>query len=122
MPGRKVLIVDDHELTKKMISAFFLSRGIKVEMAESGTEALEILKNMKIDAIILDLMMPGMDGFEFCEWVKKDDLLKDTPIIILSAFPTNENIKRILLLGACDFIRKPFNVRELTEKVVSIMG
>ncbi len=121
MSVKKVLLVDDDKLIGKMISAFFLSRGIKIEVAKSGIEGLEILKNMKPDAIILDLMMPEMDGFEFCELVKKNVLLKDVPIVILSAFPTDKNIKRALSLGVCDFIKKPFNIRELTEKVIDVM-
>ena len=122
MSGKKVLLIDDDKLIDKMISTFFLSRGISTEIAINGIEGLEILKQIRPDAIILDLMMPEMDGFEFCEQVKKNEQLKDIPIIVISAFCTEDNIKRILALGACDFFKKPFRVKELIEKVKVVIG
>ena len=122
MAGKKVLLVDDDKITCKMISAFFLSRGVSTEIAKNGIEGLEVLKKIRPDAIILDLMMPEMDGFEFCEQVKKNEQLKDIPIIIISAFCTESNIKRILALGACDFFKKPFRIKELIEKVKAVIG
>ena len=122
MSGKKVLLVDDDALIDKMISTFFMSSGISTEVAMNGIEGLEVLKKMRPDAIILDLMMPEMDGFEFCELVKKNEQLKDIPIIVMSAFSTEDNIKRILSLGACDFFKKPFRVKELVDKVKSITG
>ncbi len=105
-----------------MISTFFLSRGISTEIAMNGIEGIEVLKKIRPDAIILDLMMPEMDGFEFCEQIKKNEQLKDIPIIVMSAFSTEDNIKRILALGACDFFKKPFRVKELIEKVKVVIG
>ena len=122
MSGKKVLLIDDDKLIDKMISTFFLSRGISTEIAINGIEGLEILKQIRPDAILLDLMMPEMDGFEFCEQVKKNEQLKDIPIIVISAFCTEDNIKRILALGACDFFKKPFRVKELIEKVKVVIG
>ena len=122
MSGKKVLLVDDDKLIDKMISTFFLSRGISTEIAMNGIEGLEVLKKIRPDAIILDLMMPGMDGFEFCEQVKKNEQLKDIPIIVISAFCTEGNIKRILALGACEFFKKPFRIKELIEKVKVVIG
>ncbi len=122
MSGKKVLLVDDDKITDKMISTFFLSRGISTETAMNGIEGLEVLKKIRPDVIILDLMMPKMDGFEFCEQVKKNEQLKDIPIIVMSAFCTEDNIKRILALGACDFFKKPFRVKELVDKVKAVIG
>jgi DNA-binding response OmpR family regulator len=122
MSGKKVLLVDDDKLIDKMISTFFMTRGISTEIAMNGIEGLEVLKQMKPDAIILDLMMPEMDGFEFCEQVKKNEQLKDIPIIAISAFCTEGNIKRILALGACYFFKKPFRVKELVDKVKAVIG
>ena len=122
MSGKKVLLVDDDKITGKMISAFFLSSGISTEIAMNGIEGLEVLKKIRPDAIILDLMMPEMDGFEFCEQVKKNEQLKDIPIIVISAFCTEGNIKRILALGACHFFKKPFRIKELIEKVKDVIG
>ena len=122
MSGKKVLLVDDDKITCKMISAFFLSSGISTEIAMNGIEGLEVLKKIRPDAIILDLMMPKMDGFGFCEQVKKNEQLKDIPIIVASAFCTEDNIKHILALGACDFFKKPLRVKELVEKVKVLIG
>ena len=122
MARKKVLLVDDDILIDKMITTFFMSRGISTEIARSGIEGLEVLKKTRPDAIILDLMMPEMDGFEFCEQVKKNEKLKDIPIIVISAFCTEDNIKRILALGACDFFKKPFRIKKLIEKVKAVIG
>ncbi len=122
MSGKKVLLVDDDKLIDKMISTFFMSRGISTEVAMNGIEGLEVLKKIRPDAIILDLMMPEMDGFEFCEQVKKNEQLKDIPIIVISAFPAEGNRERIQALGACDFFQKPFRVKELIERVKVVIG
>lgn len=122
MSGKKVLLVDDDKLIDKMISTFFMSSGISTEIAVNGVEALEVLKKIRPDAIILDLMMPKMDGFEFCERVKKNEQLKNIPIIAISAFCTESYRERILALGACDFFNKPLRVKKLVDKVKAVIG
>ena len=115
-----LLIIDDDEDTNKLMSYLFMSKGFKVEVAASGTQALDILNNINPDAIILDLMMPEMDGFEFCKQVKENNLLKEIPVIALSASPVNDHKERILSLGACDFFEKPLKSAELVARIINV--
>lgn len=104
-----ILIVDD--VTQNII---ILNATLKDEyntlFAKSGEEALKITKQMKPDLILLDVMMPGMNGFEVCEELKKDEELKNIPVIFVTALNDTSNESEGLNLGAVDYIRKPFNI------------
>ncbi len=104
-----ILIVDD--VTQNII---ILNATLKDEyntlFAKSGEEALKIAKEMKPDLILLDVMMPGMNGFEVCEELKKDEELKNIPVIFVTALNDTGNESEGLNLGAVDYIRKPFNI------------
>ena len=121
MAEKTVLLVDDDEHIDKMIACLFELKGIHMEVAKSGEEGLETLKRLKPAAIILDLMMPGMDGFEFCRQLKGKPETKDIPIIILSAYPTEENKERAMSLGASHFIEKPFRNNDLLNKTIALL-
>ncbi len=122
MSDKTILLVDDDEHIDKMIACLFEHKGLRLKVAKSGMEGLKILKTLKPGAIILDLMMPGMNGFEFCERVKGESETKDIPIIILSAYPTEENKERALSLGARNFIEKPFQNQDLISKTIAILN
>ena len=115
--GKKVLIVEDGPPLNRMIQFLFTSKGYSTEYAYNGIEALEILKKTTPDAIILDLMMPEMDGYELCETLKKNKQYKETPIIVLSALNADKNRDRLISMGASDYIEKPFISADLLEKV-----
>ncbi len=121
MFDKTLLVIDDDEDTQKMMRYLFMSKGFKVEVARSGTQGLDILNNIKPDAIILDLMMPEMNGFEFCKQVKEINILKEIPVIALSASPVNDHEERILSLGACDFFPKPFESAKLVARVREVI-
>lgn len=119
---KSVLIVDDDEKLIKMLGFLFMSKGFNVEKATDGQEAIDLLKNLKPDVIILDLMMPGIDGFEVCRIIKEDPFLKDTPIIVLSALSLSENREKLSALGAYDYFEKPFKSSDLVAKALEAMG
>ena len=121
MSDKTLLIIDDDEKTQKMMNYLFMCKGFKVEVAASGIQGLDILNNIKPDAIILDLMMPKMNGFEFCKQVKENNLLKEIPVIALSASPIKDYKERILSLGACDFFLKPFKSAELVARTIEVI-
>ena len=121
-PEKKlVLVIDDDWQLNKMLTYLFMSLGINVETAINGVKALELLKEINPDAIILDLMMPDMDGFEFCEIIKGDSNLKDIPVIVLSALLQAKHEERIMSLGAIDYVSKPFKSSEFVKKVRDII-
>lgn len=115
---KTVLIVDDDEKLSKMLAFLFLAKGFKVEFANSGSEAFKVLERIQPSIVILDVMMPEMDGFEVCEKVKGDPLLKDIPIIILSALSSEQNRDKSISLGAYAYFEKPFKSTELVSKAV----
>lgn len=116
MEKNAVLIVDDEEDIRELIKIYLINEGFKVITACNGIEALEKLKNYDIDLIILDIMMPKLDGIKTCLKIREE---KKIPIIMLSA--KNEDSDKILGLnvGADDYVTKPFNLLELTARVKS---
>ena len=113
-----VLIIDDDEKLSKMLAFLFMAKGFKVEFAKSGPEAFAILERIKPSIMILDIMMPDMDGFEVCEKVKGDPILRDIPVIILSALSSDQNREKSISLGAYAYFEKPFKSTELVSKAV----
>lgn len=114
---KTVLIVEDSNVQNKMLQFLFASRGFIVEHATNGIDALGILHKTRPDVILLDLMMPEMDGFELCERLKENEQSKETPIIILSSLKKDDYGERLISMGASDFIEKPFNPADLVERV-----
>ena len=116
----KVLIVDDDA---EIINIFgsFLGAGFKRQVATSGEGALKILNTSKElpDLILLDLLMPGIDGYEVCRRIKADERLKDIPIIFISALLEVNNIEKAFEIGGVDYIEKPCEARELQTRVLS---
>lgn len=116
------LVVENEQVMGRMLSYLFMSRGLKVETAINGIEAFEEIKKKRPDIIILDLMMPGMDGFEFCEKIKADSQYKDIPVIVVSALPSSSNRTRLLSMGAADYIQKPFDSSELVNRIEEVLN
>ncbi len=117
----KVLIVDD-----EMDTLFPLKRSLEVENyivveALNGQEALDIVKNEIPDIILLDIMLPGMDGYEVCSRLKNNALTKNIPIIMLTAKDDVKDRVKGLETGADDYVAKPFNLHELKARIKSVL-
>ena len=118
--GRKqatVLVVDDAKVGRMLVETVLKADGHQVIDAESGAEALEMLEQIRPDLIILDVRMPGMDGFELCERIKARSDTRRIPVVFLSAACSIEERVRGLSVGGDDFIRKPFDGAELSARV-----
>ncbi len=113
----KVLVVEDHPDNREMIAFMVKEMGYKVYTAATGKEALALLNECLPDIILLDVMMPEMDGFEFCRIVGADPNLHDLHIIITSAKGTLEDKVKGLELGAADYLIKPFSLIELKARI-----
>ncbi|MBN1990992.1 MAG: response regulator [Bacteroidales bacterium] len=115
--GQRILVVDDLQVNRIMLQGLLSNAGYSVEVAEDGAEALGILTQEQFDLIVLDLLMPGMNGFELL------DRLKGTvpPVIVLSALSDMDSIKRSLDLGAIDYVAKPFSIQTLLAKVRNVL-
>lgn len=115
--AKKILVVDDEEYIVELLRMNLKKQGYVPICAYSGAEALDKAQKMKPDLILLDIMMPDMDGLETCRKLREDHLLKKVPIIILSA-KSEETDKVIGLgVGADDYITKPFGLRELFARI-----
>ena len=112
----EILAVDDTPMNLDIILET-LDDEYEISISSDGKEALEVLETTIPDLILLDIMMPGMDGFEVCSILKKDERLKDIPVIFLTALNSTEDVVKGLSLGAVDYVYKPFNPEELRSRV-----
>ncbi len=114
-----ILIVDDIPKNIQMAMNILKNEGYNMLFAQSGTAAFDIVRENDIDLILLDIMMPELNGFEVCEVLKKDDNAKDIPILFLSGKDSTEDVERAYELGGLDYILKPFINIELITKVAT---
>ena len=114
-----ILVVDDDRNTRLLLKAVLESNGYTVKTAENGVSALEVIDDIRIDMVILDIMMPQMDGYKFTEQIRSAGL--EIPILMLSAKQLPEDIKKGFIAGTDDFMTKPFDDEELVLRVKAIM-
>ena len=112
-----ILIVDDIPANLKVLGDILKGDGYKVRPVPSGTLALQAAEKEKPDLILLDIMMPGMDGYEVCRRIKKNPDLIDIPVIFISALNDTKDIVKALASGGADYITKPFQVEEVNARV-----
>ena len=113
----KLLVVDDVQTNVFLLKALLSKEGYGILVANNGQEALEVIRNENPDLILLDVMMPGMDGFEVAERLKSEEYRCEIPIIFLTALDDTQSIVNGFKLGAGDFISKPFRKEELMVRI-----
>jgi len=118
MPGKKVLVVDDDAKTVELVKLYLNRDGYRVITAYDGTEALQLARENQPDLIVLDIMLPGINGLEICRILRKES---DVPIIMLTALTTDDDRLTGLDLGADDYVTKPFSPRELAARVRAVL-
>jgi two-component system alkaline phosphatase synthesis response regulator PhoP len=118
---QRILVVDDDKSIVKVLTAYLEQSGYQVFPAYDGEMALHMLRRERPDLVILDLMMPGRDGYEVTNLVRNDKSLSATPIIMLTARVDDSDKIVGLELGADDYITKPFNAREVVARVKSLL-
>ena len=115
----RILVVDDMEPNRDLLSRRLERDGHRVETVDSGAKALNILKRQEFDLVLLDLMMPGMNGFEVLALMKEDEDLKALPVIMVSAFDETDSVVRCIEAGADDYLPKPINPILLRARIKS---
>lgn len=115
-----VLIVDDEYAGRETLQSILEGEGYQLEMAENGPQAIEKAKSFLPDVILLDVMMPGMTGFEVCQRIRTEPEIAEIPIIMLTALDDRESLLTALKAGADDFISKPFDRYELRARLLGI--
>lgn len=121
MTNKKVLIVDDEEHIRELIKFNLKKEGYDIEVAINGVEALNIIREIKFDLILLDLMLPEIDGLEVCKEIRRNEETSDIPVMMITA--KGEEFDKVLglELGADDYITKPFSIRELMARVKALL-
>jgi two-component system, OmpR family, alkaline phosphatase synthesis response regulator PhoP len=121
MWNEKILVVDDEEHIIELIKFNLENNGYKIVTADNGIDALKIAKDARPQLVLLDLMLPGMDGYDVCKEIRKDINTSSTPIIMITA--KGEEFDKVLglELGADDYLTKPFSVRELLARVKAVL-
>ena len=119
---KKILIVDDEERVRRLIETTLDIGDFQIFQAKDGEEALKIAQEEKPALILLDIMMPGMDGFEVCKWLKSNSETKSSYIIMLTAKGQKQNIEKGYAVGTDDYFVKPFSPMELLNKVEQVLG
>jgi DNA-binding response OmpR family regulator len=119
---RRILVTDDEEYLIELLDVNLRPAGFEVLKAYDGEEGLNKAITERPDLMILDVRMPGMDGYEVCRRLKANDTTKDIPILMLSAYVQEADIKKGLSVGAVAYLKKPFNVQDLIRAVKQILG
>ncbi|WP_309893820.1 response regulator [Archangium sp.] len=114
---KKILLVDDSRTVLLMHQLLLADRGYELLTARDGEEALEKALATRPDLIFLDVLMPGMDGFETCQALRAHETTRDVPIIMVTTSGEPQNIQRGFDSGCTDYITKPFNDNELLDKL-----
>jgi two-component system response regulator RegX3 len=114
-----ILVVEDEEAIRSGLIDVFVFHGYDVDSADNGPEGLEKALTGKFDLILLDIMLPGMDGYEICNEIRAKD--RDQPIIMLTARTSDEEIIQGLKLGADDYVAKPFSIQQLVLRIEAVL-
>jgi CheY-like chemotaxis protein len=115
--GGDVLVVDDNPLNQDILASFLKRLGHTVTVAENGQQALELVEGDHFDLVLLDIMMPVMDGYQVLQHLKGDTAWRDIPIIMISALDEIDSVVRCIEMGAEDYLPKPFNPVLLTARI-----
>ena len=118
MPRRNILVVEDEESIAAAVAARLHSEGYQVEVAADGLSAVELCRDLRPDLVVLDLMLPGLDGLEVCRLIQHDHM---TPVLILTARDSETDLLVGLGVGADDYMTKPFSPRELVARVGALL-
>lgn len=118
MAGKRVLVVDDDVKTVELVKLYLTRDGYRVLTAYDGIEALRLAREGRPDLIVLDLMLPDIDGLEVCRVLRRES---DVPVIMLTARTTDQDKLTGLELGADDYVTKPFSPRELAARVRAVL-
>jgi CheY-like chemotaxis protein len=117
-----ILVIDDSGTCQTMARMMLSTLGVSIETARDGVEGLEQAERVRPDLILLDIVMPRMDGFETCKHLRAREATRDTPILMFTTRGEAANVERGFSLGCTDYICKPFNAVELLDKVKSYLG
>jgi len=115
--GSRILVVDDNEMNRDLLARRLNRQGHAVITASDGIAALDILNTSRIDLVLLDIMMPNMDGYQVLEKMKEDEYLSDLPVVMITAVDELDSAVKCIEMGADDYLTKPFNAILLGARI-----
>lgn len=113
----RILVVDDYVVNRMQLKRSLEQQGHTVALAENGRQALKMLASLPFDVVLLDLLMPELDGFQVLEQMKRDSLQREIPVIVISALDEMASILRCIEMGATDYLPKPFDAALLRARL-----
>lgn len=119
------LIVDDSSVMRKIVERALRQAGLTITSlfeASSGIEALDILRQKKVDLILSDINMPNMDGLEFLRQLRASDLAPDVPVVMITTESSEDHVREAITAGAQGYIRKPFTPEQVKERVLPLIN
>ena len=122
MAIKTILIVDDNHLNRVVLATNLQDTGYNVETVTNGQEAIDLLNQKKFDAMLLDIMMPEVDGYQVLDYMKANNILQNVPVIMISVMDNVESIMRCIKLGASDYLPKPFNPLLLQVRLEAVLA
>ena len=120
-PQYSLLVVDDNEMNRDLLSRRLERQGYRVTVAVDGRQALEILHREPFNLVLLDIMLPEMNGYEVLEHLKADDSLSHIPVIMTTALDEADGKQKCMELGAHDYLTKPFNPAQLKARITDCL-
>lgn len=117
MSAGRILVIDDGEMNRRVLRAALERHGHAVDEAANGREGLAVLADRPVDVVLLDLVMPELDGFETLAAIKANETLRHLPVIVISGLDELEAVVRCIEMGATDYLSKPFNAALLRARV-----
>ena len=120
--AKKILIVDDNENNRLLMSDILQYRGYEILEAEDGGKGISMARERKPDLILLDMQMPGIDGFAAARMLKSDPLTKDIKVIVVTSFAMKGDREKIIALGVDDYVAKPIDTRQFPVLVEKYIG
>lgn len=119
---KKILVVDDDPYILMSLEFLMKKNGYQVMVARNGTEAMDAVNSIRPDLVLLDIMMPDVDGYSICKYIKSKKELRDIQVIFVSAKTKDADIQKGLQLGAALYISKPFSTRDLMKQVNELLA
>ncbi len=119
--GCRILIIEDSKATSTVLKEVLESDGHTVHLADDGIAGIALARREKPDLILLDLLLPKLNGYEVCNAVKRDNATRHIPILIISTMDSPESVERIKLSGAANFIKKPYDLNTLLREIKRLL-
>jgi two-component system phosphate regulon response regulator PhoB len=120
-PHTRVLVVDDDKETQRVLSALLAAAGYATSVVSSAEDAFERIRDMPIDLVVLDWMLPGMTGLDFCKRVRKEPSLAAMPIVFVTARSSSTDVVAAFEAGADDYVTKPFRAPEIKARILGLL-